>query len=90
MKIIQPSTVPAEPATSPLFTSEVSRQPILTPEMSQHFNSMVRPIRFINFPFPEFPVAYRAQSLTLAVAEYPPGPLTGVSADAEFPLRRHS
>jgi hypothetical protein len=30
--------LPAEPATSPLFTSEVSRQPILTPEMSQHFN----------------------------------------------------
>ena len=38
MKIIQPSAVPAEPATSPLFTGEVSRQPILTPEMSQHFN----------------------------------------------------
>ena len=48
------------------------------------------PIRFINFPFPEFQVAYRAQSLTLAVAEYPPGPLTGVSADAAFPLRRHA
>ena len=38
MKIIQPSAVPAEPATSPLFTGEVSRQPILTPEMSQNFN----------------------------------------------------
>ena len=38
MKIIKPSAVPAEPATSPLFTGEVSRQPILTPEMSQHFN----------------------------------------------------
>jgi hypothetical protein len=38
MKIIQPSAVPAEPATSPLFTGEVSRQPILTPEMSQHLN----------------------------------------------------
>jgi hypothetical protein len=25
--------VPAEPATSPLFTGEVSRQPILTPEI---------------------------------------------------------
>ena len=45
MKIIQPSTVPAEPATSPLFTGEVSRQPILTPEMSQHFN-----LGIVNFP----------------------------------------
>ena len=38
MKVITPSAVPAEPATSPLFTGEVSRQPILTPEMSQNFN----------------------------------------------------
>ena len=38
MKVIKPSAVPAEPATSPLFTGEVSRQPILTPEMSQDFN----------------------------------------------------
>jgi quercetin dioxygenase-like cupin family protein len=45
MKIIQPSTVPAEPATSALFTGEVSRQPILTPEMSQHFN-----LGIVNFP----------------------------------------
>ena len=42
------------------------------------------PIRPINFPFPEFQAAYRAQFLTLAVAEYPPGPLTGVLADAGF------
>jgi len=35
MKILKPSAVPAEPATSPRFTGEVSRQPILTPEMSQ-------------------------------------------------------
>jgi quercetin dioxygenase-like cupin family protein len=45
MKIIKPSAVPAEPATSPLFTGEVSRQPILTPEMSQHFN-----LGIVNFP----------------------------------------
>ena len=45
MKIIKPSTVPAEPATSPLFTGEVSRQPILTPEMSEHFN-----LGIVNFP----------------------------------------
>ena len=45
MKVIQPSAVPAEPATSPLFTGEVSRQPILTPEMSQHFN-----LGIVNFP----------------------------------------
>ena len=45
MKIIQPSTVPAEPATSPLFTGEVSRQPMLTPEMSAHLN-----LEIVNFP----------------------------------------
>ena len=45
MKIIQPDAVPAEPATSPLFTGEVSRQPILTPEMSQNFN-----LGIVNFP----------------------------------------
>jgi hypothetical protein len=38
MKIMKPSAVPAEPATSPLFTGEVSRQPILTLEISQPFN----------------------------------------------------
>src|SRR5262245_14943423 len=48
------------------------------------------PIRSINFLLPEFQAAYRAPSLTLAVAEYPPGPLTGVSADAEFPLQWHA
>ena len=41
MKVITPSAVPAEPATSPLFTGEVSRQPILTPEMSPHFKPTV-------------------------------------------------
>ena len=45
MKVIKPSAVPAEPATSPLFTGEVSRQPIVTPEMSQHFN-----LGIVNFP----------------------------------------
>jgi len=45
MKVIKPSAVPAEPATSPLFTGEVSRQPILTPEMSQNFN-----LGIVNFP----------------------------------------
>jgi hypothetical protein len=38
MQIIQPSAVPAEPATGKLFTGAVSRKPMLTPEMSQHFN----------------------------------------------------
>ncbi len=45
MKIIKPNEVPAEPATSPLFTGEVSRQPILTPEMSPVFN-----LGIVNFP----------------------------------------
>jgi quercetin dioxygenase-like cupin family protein len=45
MKIIQPSSVPAEPATSALFTGEVSRQPILTPEVSQNFK-----LGIVNFP----------------------------------------
>ena len=45
MKIIKPAEVPAQPATSPLFTGEVSRQPILTPEMSQNFN-----LGIVNFP----------------------------------------
>ena len=52
--------------------------------------SNILPIRSINFLFPEFQAAYRAPSLILAVAEYPPGPLTGVSADAEFPLQWHA
>src|SRR6266853_3972125 len=45
MQIIKPAAVPAQPATSPLFTGEVSRQPILTPEMNQHFN-----LGIVNFP----------------------------------------
>ncbi len=46
------------------------------------------PIRPINFPFPEFQAAGRAQHLTPTVAEYPPVPLTGVSGDAGFPLQQ--
>jgi len=41
------------------------------------FQGVKLPIRSINFLFPEFQAAYRAQFLTLAVAEYPPGPPTG-------------
>jgi len=35
-------------------------------------------------------IRYRAPSLILADAAYPPGPLTGVSADAECPLQWHA
>ena len=45
MQVIKPSAVPAEPTTSPLFTDTVSRQPILTPEMSPNFN-----LGIVNFP----------------------------------------
>ena len=39
MKVIKPDEVPAEPANSPLFTGgTVTRQPLLTSEMSQNFN----------------------------------------------------
>lgn len=51
---------------------------------------LVLPIRSINFLFPEFPAAYRAPFLTPTAAEYPPGPLIEVSADAEFPLQWHA
>ena len=67
-----------------------------TPAVKYHLgdhlgsSNLVLPIRSINFLFPEFQAAYRAPSLILAVAEYPPGPLTGVSADAEFPLQWHA
>jgi hypothetical protein len=48
------------------------------------------PIRPINFPFPEFQAARRVKHLTLAVVGYPLVILTGMSADAGFPRRRHS
>src|SRR6266478_3693944 len=51
-------------------------------------DSIILPIRPINFPFPEFQAAGRAQHLTPTVAEYPPVPLTGVSGDAGFPLQQ--
>ncbi|MBM3224503.1 MAG: cupin domain-containing protein [Candidatus Tectomicrobia bacterium] len=39
MKVVKPSEVPAESANSPLFTGgPVTRQPIVTPEMSNNFN----------------------------------------------------
>ena len=48
------------------------------------------PIRPINFPFPEFQAARRVKHLTPAGAGYPLVTLTGVSADAGFPRRRHA
>lgn len=39
MKVLKPSEIPAQDASSPLFTGgTVTRQPLLTPEMSQDFN----------------------------------------------------
>jgi hypothetical protein len=39
MKVVKPDAVPAEPANSPLFTGgPVTRQTLLTPEMSNNFN----------------------------------------------------
>jgi quercetin dioxygenase-like cupin family protein len=39
MKVLKPQEIPAEVADSPLFTGgPVTRQPLLTPEMSQNFN----------------------------------------------------
>ena len=39
MKVLKPDTIPTEPANSPLFTGgPVTRQPLLTPEMSNDFN----------------------------------------------------
>ena len=48
------------------------------------------PIRPINFQYPEFPAVGREKYPTPAVAGFPPATLTKVSADAGFPLRRHS
>ena len=42
MKVVNPDAVPAEPANSPLFTGgPVTRQTLLTPEMSNNFNLAV-------------------------------------------------
>ena len=39
MKVLKPEAIPAEPANSPLFTGgPVTRQTLLTPEMSNNFN----------------------------------------------------
>jgi quercetin dioxygenase-like cupin family protein len=38
-KVLKPNEIPAESANSPLFTGgAVTRQPLLTPEMSNNFN----------------------------------------------------
>ena len=38
-KVLKPDEIPAESANSPLFTGgAVTRQPLLTPEMSNNFN----------------------------------------------------
>jgi quercetin dioxygenase-like cupin family protein len=42
VKVLKPDTIPAEPANSPLFTGgPVTRQTLLTPEMSDDFNLAV-------------------------------------------------
>jgi quercetin dioxygenase-like cupin family protein len=42
MKVLKPDAIPAEPANSPLFTGgPVTRQTLLTPEMSNNFNLAV-------------------------------------------------
>jgi 4-carboxymuconolactone decarboxylase len=42
MKVLKPDEIPAEPANSPLFTGgPVTRQTLLTPEMSNNFNLAV-------------------------------------------------
>jgi len=39
MKVLKPNEIPEQDASSPLFTGgAVTRQPLLTPEMSQNFN----------------------------------------------------
>ena len=38
MKVVKPSEVGKEPAVSALFTGEVSRQTVFSPEDSQNFN----------------------------------------------------
>jgi hypothetical protein len=42
MKVLKPDAIPVEPANSPLFTgAPVTRQTLLTPEMSNYFNLAV-------------------------------------------------
>ena len=42
MKVLKPNEIPAESADSPLFMGgPVTRQPLLTPEMSNNFNLAV-------------------------------------------------
>jgi len=39
MKVLKPQDIPAEAVNTPLFTGgPVTRQPLLTPEMTQNFN----------------------------------------------------
>ena len=39
MKVLKPNEIPAQDASSPLFTGgEVTRQPLVTPEMGNNFN----------------------------------------------------
>src|SRR5438128_913662 len=47
-------------------------------------------IRSINSPYSEFQAAGKDWSLTPTVVECPSAALTGVSADAGFPLRWHA
>jgi quercetin dioxygenase-like cupin family protein len=45
MKVLKPDAIPAESANSPLFTGgPVTRQPLLTPEMSNNFS-----LNIVNF-----------------------------------------
>ena len=45
MKVLKPDQIPAESANSPLFTGgPVTRQPLLTPEMSNNFS-----LNIVNF-----------------------------------------
>jgi quercetin dioxygenase-like cupin family protein len=45
MKVLKPDQIPAEPANTPLFTGgPVTRQPLLTSEMSNNFN-----LNIVNF-----------------------------------------
>src|SRR6516165_5930478 len=57
----------------------------------QNYGAIVmRPIRPINFLFPEFQAARRVKPPTPAVAGYSSVPLTGVSVAAGCPLRSHA
>src|SRR5215470_19509295 len=49
---------------------------------------LLLPIRPINFQYPEFQAVDREKYLTPDIAGCPPAPLTRVSTDAGFPLRR--